>query len=111
MSKSSDIVFPANVTFRPEAVRDWAAFDRVQKTEIAKAITKVAANPAPKTEGGYGKPLSGKLSGCMKIKLRASGIRIIYEFIRSSNGMDILVIAMRADDEVYALAQKRKKQQ
>lgn len=98
---------PDNVLFRKEAKADFRAFDNSQKLEILKAIRKVSQNPAPKSEGGYGKPLGGNLTGYLKIKLRSSGIRIVYEYIRRDSGMDIVVIALREDDAVYEMAVRR----
>lgn len=95
----------------PEAEKDFNALDGSQKKEVLKAIRKVIQNPLPFTEGGYGKPLGNKngnnLTGYYKIKLKKSGIRIVYELIHIDNNMYIIVIGMRSDQEVYAIAQKR----
>ena len=107
MSKSNNFSFPDNVVFRDEAQEDFLQLDRSQQIITAKAIVKVSQNPAPVTEGGYGKPLSGKLAGYMKIKIKAAGIRVVYEYIQTENGMDIVIIGMREDEEVYREAEKR----
>ena len=79
---------------------------------VLKAIRKVAQNPLPVNEGGYGKPLGNKgrtkLSGLLKVKLRDAGIRIVYKLIRTRTEMLIVVIGARSDDEVYQIADKRK---
>ena len=63
------------------------------------------------SEGGYGKILGNKnktnLSGFLKIKLRGAGLRIVYQLRRTETSMMIIVIGVRADEEVYELAQKR----
>jgi hypothetical protein len=41
------------------------------------------------------------LTGLCKIKLKKLGIRIIYELVRKGKLMEIIVVAARADDEVY----------
>jgi mRNA interferase RelE/StbE len=86
-------------------------FSNSQKNQIDKAMLKVSQNPLPQNEGGYGKPLGhrqGKnLTGLCKIKLKKLGVRIIYELIRTETMMEIIVIAARADDEVYEIAAKR----
>ena len=56
---------------------------------------------------GYGNPLSGELHGFAKVKLKKAGIRIVYKYIESVNGMLIVVIGMRKDEEVYAEAESR----
>jgi mRNA interferase RelE/StbE len=42
-----------------------------------------------------------------KIKLLKSGIRVVYRLIRTGEIMKIIVIAARADDEVYKIAADR----
>lgn len=51
--------------------------------------------------------MHGSLSGLMKIKLRASGLRVVYQIIRQDGQMLIVVIGARADNEVYETAQDR----
>ena len=48
-----------------------------------------------------------KLSGLLKIKLKKLGIRVVYKLIRTEDKMYILVIGMRAEDEVYEEAKNR----
>ena len=67
----------------------------------------IASNPKPRPEG-YGKPLSGNLTGYCKIKLRDYGIRIVYRLVPpDSENMDIIIIGMRSDNEVYEMAVER----
>ena len=107
MSKSSKFKWPDNVSFEAEVASDLATLDNSQRVLVFKAILKVAANPQPRPVG-YGKPLSGKLVGCYKIKLRDFGIRIIYRLVPpDSNNMDIIIIGMRCDNEVYDDAETR----
>ena len=65
----------------------------------------------PQSEGGYGKPLgnkqSSKLAGCMKIKLKSLGLRVVYQLIREETIMKIVIISIRDDDEVYKEAERR----
>lgn len=72
-----------NVKALPEAEKDILALDGSLRRQVLKAIDKVRQNPLPMTEGGYGKPLGNKggtdLSGLLKIKLKASGICIVYQ--------------------------------
>ena len=107
MSRSNKFKWPDNVLFLPEAEKDFAALDNSQRLVVFKAILKVATNPKPKPEG-YGKPLSGNLTGCCKIKLRDYGIRIVYRLTPpNSDNMDIIIIGMRSDNEVYDMAAER----
>lgn len=99
------------VEFTAEAEKDRSALDHSQKLQVDKAIHKVSQNPLPQSEGGYGKPLgnkqSNKLAGLLKIKLLKLGIRIVYKIVRTNEIMTIIVVAARADDEVYDIASRR----
>lgn len=100
-----------SVKYLPEAANDLKHLAGNQRILVAKAIEKVKTNPLSLFEGGYGKPLGNKnganLSGFLKIKLRSLGIRIVYKIIKSESEMLIVVIGVRADDEVYEIADKR----
>lgn len=99
------------VAYLPEAEKDFAELDGSQRKLIRKAIAKVSQNPLSDFEGGLGKPLSNKrgieLAGFLKIKLKASGLRIVYKLERRAEEMLIVIIGARADEEVYELSQKR----
>ena len=99
------------VEFITEAKKDMESLDRSQRLQVQKAIHKVSTNPLPQNEGGYGKPLGNKysnnLTGLLKIKLVKLGIRVVYKLIRTDEMMKIIVIAARADDEVYDIASMR----
>ena len=73
---------------------------------------KIAKNPLPDYEGGYGKPLGSKrsfnLTGLLKCKLRKDGIRIVYQVVQRKGAMHIVVIGARTDEEVYRLAAVRR---
>jgi mRNA interferase RelE/StbE len=93
------------------ARKDFNRLDHSQQIQVVKAIEKVALNPLPGNEGGYGKPLGNRkesyLAGCFKIKLVRLGIRVVYTLVRENNMMKIIVISMRDDNQVYKIAQKR----
>lgn len=99
------------IKFIPEAADDFEKLDGSIKILVRKALKKVAQNPLSIHEGGYGHPLSNhletKLSGFFKIKLCASGIRIVYKLIKQDERMIIVVIGARADNAVYEMANKR----
>ena len=100
------------VRYLPEAEKDMRALARNQQLTVRKAIEKGKENPLPQSEGGYGKPLGSKqgvnLTGFLKIKLRGEGLRIVYQLIRNSGQMLVVVIGVREDEEVYQIAKKRK---
>lgn len=99
------------VAFYPDALKDIKRLDGSQRKIVLKAIEKNRTNPLPQNEGGFGKPLGNNagtdLTGFMKIKLRGSGIRIVYRLIRIKEKMAIVVVGAREDMEVYRTAQRR----
>ena len=100
------------ILYTDEAKADLRELDGSQRKVVLKAVAKVSRNPLPASEGGYGKPLGNRhgkdLTGLCKIKLVKEGIRVVYALIRTETAMKIVVIAARADDEVYELAAQRK---
>lgn len=66
-----------NIEFTKEAQKDIRKLREPSKSHVNEAINKVAQNPLPFTEGGYGKPLGhkrdGNLTGYLKVKLRGEG--------------------------------------
>lgn len=97
--------------FHPKADKELEKLNSSPKSHVVKAIFKVSKNPLPQSEGGYGKPLgnkhSSKLAGCLKIKLKSIGIRVVYKLIRTDNVMKIIIISIRDDDEVCKEAERR----
>jgi mRNA interferase RelE/StbE len=100
-----------SLQYLPEAEKDLRSLDGSQRILVLKAIKKVQQNPLPIAENGYGKPLGNhsntNLSGLLKIKLRSAGLRVVYQLRRTESAMVVVVVGVRADDEVYELAQQR----
>lgn len=98
--------------YYPEAKKDVRKLDGSQQKIVKKAIEKIANNPLSIYEGGYGKPLGNKngldLRGLYKVKLKKLGLRIIYELVKENNVYKIVVVGLRADNEVYEIAAQRK---
>lgn len=73
--------------------------------QVEKAISKVSQNPLPREDGGYGKSLRNSggrdLANFCKIKLKASGIRVVYKVERVKKSMRVIIIGMRSDLKVY----------
>lgn len=101
------------IKLTPEAQKDFDGLDGSVKKPVAKAIQKVSQNPLPATEGGYGKPLGSKggtnLTGLLKIKLKKFGIRIVYKLVKNeeTGTMEIIVISLRSENQVYEIAAAR----
>ncbi len=99
------------LSFIKQAVEDYEALDGSQRKIVDKAIKRILINPLPNTEGGYGKPLGNQsdssLAGLMKIKLKSSGLRIVYKLEKREDNVLIIIIGARADSKVYKEAEKR----
>ena len=100
------------VKYLEEAQEDLKRLDKTARIQVINGIRKVLHNPLPASEGGYGKSLGNKremkLAGFCKIKFSSLGIRVVYKLIREENNMLIVVVSVRADEEVYKEAAKRK---
>ena len=100
------------VKFLPEAVNDMKKLDHSIRPQVAKGIQKVSQNPVSIYQGGYGKPLGNKdgtnLSGLYKIKFRGMGIRAVYSLEEHEGVMTVIVVSVRADNQVYQEAGKRR---
>ena len=96
------------VEFDSRAIDDLSKIDTSSKKVILKTINRVAENPLPRAEGG---PLGNKhgmnLTNLLKIKLRGLGYRVVYQLKRTETAMEIIVVGVRADEEVYRMAYER----
>lgn len=101
------------LSFIKQAAEDYKTLDGSQRKIVDKAIKRILINPLPNTEGGYGKPLGNQsnssLAGLMKIKLKSSGLRIVYKLEKREDNVLIIIIGARADSKVYKEAEKRMK--
>jgi mRNA interferase RelE/StbE len=99
------------VEYTAAAKADLMALDHSQQIQVLKAVRKVAGNPLPNTEGGYGKPLGNRaashLAGYLKIKLLKLGIRVVYRLERQQGVMRVVIVSVREDEKVYHLLQER----
>ena len=100
-----------NIVYDARVAADISGLDGSVRPQVLSALSKVSQNLLPKREGGYGVELGNKngldLTGCLKIKLKKYGIRIIYTLERNKQNMNIIVIGMRADLAVYKDAAQR----
>lgn len=98
------------VEFIKEAQKDLKRLDPYNQRLILKAISKTAERLLPPPDG-IGKPLgnhsAANLSGFYKIKLRDLGYRVVYSLEIENGVMKIIIISVRADEEVYKEAERR----
>jgi len=98
--------------YLPDAVRDLEKLDGSVRPQVIKGIQKVLQNPQSKARGGYGEPLGNRagndLTGLYKIKFRGIGIRVVYALEEIDSVMTVVVVSLRADNEVYDVAGRRR---
>jgi len=103
-----------DLAYLPEASDDLDELDGSVRPQVLKGIRKVLKNPLPKVKGGYGEPLGNKggndLTGLYKIKFKSIGIRVVYALEEIDSVMTVIVISLRADSEVYKIAEQRRKE-
>lgn len=99
-----------SIEYTKAALNDLKKLDPYNRRLILKAIEKTARRPLPPPDG-IGKPLGNhsdaKLSGYYKIKLRELGYRVVYGLITENSVMEVIIISVRNDEEVYKEAERR----
>lgn len=99
-----------SIEYTKAALNDLKKLDPYNRRLILKAIEKTARRPLPPPDG-IGKPLGNhsdaKLSGYYKIKLRELGYRVVYGLITENSVMEVIIITVRNDEEVYKEAERR----
>lgn len=89
------------VKIRDDALKAWNQLDPVIRQQFAKKLKKCCENPhIPALK------LSG-MPDCYKIKLRASGFRLVYKVVDNELIIVVVAVGKRERSEVYALALKR----
>ncbi|GKX43839.1 RelE toxin [Pectobacterium carotovorum subsp. carotovorum] len=89
------------VKFREDALKEWLKLDKAIQQQFAKKLKKCCENPHIP---------SAKLRGmkdCYKIKLRASGFRLVYEVIDDVLVIAVVAVGKRERSGVYHLASER----
>ena len=89
------------VKFREEALKEWHKLDKAIQQQFAKNLKKCCENPHIP---------SAKLRGiedCYKIKLRASGFRLVYQVIDDQLIIAVVAVGKRERSDVYHLASDR----
>ncbi|MBA0172361.1 type II toxin-antitoxin system RelE family toxin [Pectobacterium versatile] len=89
------------VKFREDALKEWLKLDKAIQQQFAKKLKKCCENPhipAAKLRG---------MKDCYKIKLRASGFRLVYEVIDDILVIAVVAVGKRERSGVYHLASER----
>lgn len=89
------------VKFREDALKEWQKLDKTIQQRCARKLKKYCENP----------PIpSARLRGindCYKIKLRASGFRLVYQMIDDKLIIAVVAVGKRERSDVYNLASER----
>ncbi|EKZ5287316.1 type II toxin-antitoxin system RelE family toxin [Klebsiella aerogenes] len=89
------------IKFREDALKEWLKLNKTIKQQFAKKLKTCCDNPHIP---------SAKLRGikdCYKIKLRASGFRLVYQFIDNQLIIAVVAVGKREHSDVYNLASER----
>jgi len=91
-----------NLEFHILAKKEWDKLDATIKEQFKKQLIKRLTTPhVPSVQ------LSKHLESCYKIKLRASGFRLVYEVIEKRITVIVIAVGKRDKGEAYAQAAKR----
>jgi mRNA interferase RelE/StbE len=101
-----------DIEYLPETHKDIERLDGSARRQVYNIIDRAAKNPLPHEEGGYGSSLrntqEAKLAGLLKLKLKSSGLRVVYALKRTETTMTVVVVGVREDLEVYREAERRR---
>ena len=89
------------VKFREDALKEWQKLDKTIQQHFVKELKKCCDNPHIP---------SAKLRGikdCYKIKLRASGFRLVCQVIDEQLIIAVVAVGKRERSDVYNLASER----
>jgi len=89
------------VKFREEAFKEWQKLDKSLKQQFAKKLKKCCDNPHIPSARLRG------IKDCYKIKLRASGFRLVYQVIDDQLVIAVVAVGKRERSDVYHLASER----
>ncbi|WP_158785136.1 type II toxin-antitoxin system RelE/ParE family toxin [Pantoea sp. BAV 3049] len=91
------------VRFREDALKEWQKLDKSIQQQFAKKLKKCSEEPHIPSARLRG------IKDCYKIKLRASGFRLVYQVIENELVIAVIAVGKRERSEVYNLASARMK--
>lgn len=89
------------VKFRTDTLKEWNNLDKAIQQQFARKLKKCVENPHITTTKLRGMP------DCYKIKLQASGFRLVYQVINDELIIAVIAVGKREHSNVYNLASKR----
>jgi mRNA interferase RelE/StbE len=91
-----------NIEFDERALKEWNRLDKSIREQFKKKLLKLQDNPYIESAR-----LHGDLAGCFKIKLRASGFRLVYQVLDEEIVILVIAVGKREDEKAYNTASKR----
>lgn len=88
--------------FIPTALKEWGKLDTSVQTQLKKKLSERLENPHVPASQLYGFP------NHYKVKLRASGYRLVYEVLEQEICVMVIAVGKRDKQDVYKKAKKRK---
>ncbi len=89
------------LTFLPSALREWKKLGEPVKEQLRKKLKKRLETPRIPGSRLYG------FTDVYKIKLRASGYRLVYEVSDSKITVMVIAIGKREKGKIYSKMKKR----
>lgn len=99
------MIYKYKLKFIPTALKEWEKLDGFIQSQFKKKLKERLQDPHIK---------ASRLSGFenhYKIKLRASGYRLVYEVIDQEICVMVIAVGKRDKSEAYRQAQQRTKKQ
>ncbi|QCT18211.1 type II toxin-antitoxin system RelE/ParE family toxin [Jejubacter calystegiae] len=89
------------VKFREDALKEWQKLDKTLQQQFAKKLKKCCENPHIPSAKLHG------IKDCYKIKLHASGFRLVYQVMDNKLIIVVVAVGKRERSGVYNLASER----
>jgi mRNA interferase RelE/StbE len=89
--------------FLPTALKEWKKLDNTVQNQFKKKLEERLTNPYVPASQLFG------FENHFKIKLKASGYRLVYEVIENELYILVIAIGKRSKNVVYKKAHNRKK--
>ena len=90
-----------SLEFKTSALKEWRALGSTIREQMKKKLAERLLRPVVPSARLHGMP------DCYKIKLHASGYRLVYQVMDSRVTVIVVAIGKREGDAVYRAAQLR----
>lgn len=90
-----------SLEFNAKALKEWNKLDPALRLQFAKKLKERLQLPRVEADGLRGLP------DCYKIKLKASGYRLVYEVLDKRVVVVVLALGKRERSQVYLSAKQR----